>query len=53
MSSTLHPISFLGVYHDNGDCHIFAHERKTAPNDFSREHFAWIVQSLTKLNDKI
>ena len=31
----------------------FAHERKTAPNDYAPELLTRIVQSATKLNDKI
>ena len=31
----------------------FAHERKTAPNDFAPELLTRIIQSPTKLNDKI
>ena len=30
----------------------FAHERKTAPNDYAHELLTWIVQSPTNLNDK-
>ena len=31
----------------------FAHERKTTPNDYAPELLTRIVQSPTKLNDKI
>ena len=31
----------------------FAHERKPAPNDYALNHLTRIVQSPTKLNDKI
>ena len=31
----------------------FAHKHKTAPNDYAPEPLYWIVQSPTKLNDKI
>ena len=39
--------SCLGVYYDN------SRERKTVPNDYASEFLTRIVQSPTKLNDKI
>ena len=54
MSSTLQP-HFLsgGLLWQMVIVIFFAHERKTAPNDYAPELFARIVQSPTKLNDKI
>ena len=46
-----HPHS--GVYYDNGECHILCARVLTAPIDYTPELFTRIVQSPTKLNDKI
>ena len=52
-SSTLQPISCLGFIMTLVIVISFARERKTVPNDYAPELFTRIVQSPTKLNDKI
>ena len=47
------PISCLGVCYDNGDCHILCTRAWTAPIDYTPGLLTRIVQSPTKLNDKI
>ena len=52
-SSTLQLISCLGFIMTMVIDISFAHERKTVPNDYAPELLTRIVQSPTKLNDKM
>ena len=53
MSFTLQPISCLGFIMTMVIVVSFAPERKNVPNDYAPELLTRIVQSPTKLNDKI